>query len=286
MPRTKTRKIIDVLILSGVILFIMSLFTQFLGLFGGGFTSEEILSQFFFYVSSGVAFLFGILLFWFIELLIKKDDNKFGNSMGFSSQGEFPGLKIFKNASNFQLFLGSLIIFGILGFFIFIFGQQGTFTGLRTLPQQFKPGSSLMFSSALIPASENLGAGFLIAFLFFGAKWLGRKYDWTKGTFAVLAWIVFPLIVGVYGVGNHVLRYSASTTALIVVFIFWYIIGLNFIPGWVMHFANNFFFDIRRLFDVDVARLWIGGVIALLVLIYIYLYFLRKRKKNKENKKQ
>ena len=289
MVSENVKKIIRMLSLTGVLLFIAVLFVQSLGLFATGFESESILQQYFFYTAPAIGFLLGILIFWFIEFLIKKDDNKYGNSIGYSNQGEYPSLPYFKKFSNFRLFLGSLIIFSILGFTIFIFGNQGTFTGLQILPQQFSEAASLMFSSALIPISENAGAGFFIAFLFWGIRRLARKYSWKKANFLVLSWVVIPMISGVYGVLNHVLRYSSSETALYVVFFFWLIGGLitiltgSFIPFVVMHFANNFFYDIKRLLDIDVMKFYIIGAIVVLIILYLYLYTFRKKKQKNIN---
>jgi len=142
-----------------------------------------------------------------------------------------------------------------------------------------------MFSGALIPASENLGAGFFLALLISSLRYLARKNNWTKGNFQVITYVLAFFLTGLYGVANHTLRYLGSDVALTVVFIFWGIGGLitvmvgNFIPFWVMHISNNFFFDVKRLFDSDLAR---GGIILTLVLLtslYVWLYIIRKRKK-------
>lgn len=289
MVSERNKKIIRVLSLSGILLFIMVLFTQTLGLFQTGFESEEILQQFFFYIGPGLGFLIGILIFWFIELLILKGDSEYGNGIGFASQGEFPSPKFFKKFSNFHLFFLSLIIFSILGFLIFISGEQGTFTGLHVLPQQFSPTSSLLFSGALVPISENLGAGFLIAFLFYLTRKMARMGNWKRANYVILVYAVFPLLTGVVGVMNHILR-GYTETQLWVVFIFWTIGGFitiltgNIIPFIVMHFDNNFFYDVKRLFVSDVITTYFFISITILIVLYIlYLFWIRKRKKKNIN---
>lgn len=278
-------RLIGALILSAFLLFIMAQFTQTLGLFAKGFDSKEILDQFFFYVSVGTSAMVVIWLLFMLEYVIKKGDSRYGNSLGFASQGEYPAIPFFKRLSSFHIAFISLIVFSILGLAFFLSGAQQTFTGLKVLPQQFSPTSSLIFSSVLIPISENLAAAAVLAFLMFGIRHLARKYNWNKVSFAILAYFLIPLLIGIYGVAQHNLVYSESEVALLVVFIFWYIGGLitvaigNILPFIIQHFVNNFLFDSKRLFDLEPTKnYFIIGIIVMVVLYVLYLWLGRKWK--------
>lgn len=286
MVSDKMKRIIRVLSLSAVLLFIVIQFTQSIGLIARGFDSEEVLKQFFFYAAPAVGFLLGILLIFAIELFITKDDKKFGDSIAFGSQGQFPGVSFFKRFTTIQLTLLSAIIFSIVGFFATLVGQR-SFTGVSLLPQQFTPASAISFSTALVVISENLGAAFFIAFMFLLLRYLGRKTNMSKTSFRIISWAIFPLIVGTVGLGNHLLRYAGQETSLLVVFFFWYLGGLitiavqNVIPFLMMHASNNIFIDLNRFFasDVFVRNTWI--VIGLMIVTYVIIY--RKRLLGRKN---
>lgn len=274
---SKKRRLIRVFVLAAILLFIVVQFTQTIGLAAKGFDSEEVLKQYFFYSAPAIGFLFGILLFFGISHLILKGDTKYGNSLAFNSQGEFPALPFFKRFTVLQLTLLSVILFSV-SMLVSVLTNQGSFTGLAVLPQQFTATSSILFSTALVVISENLGAGFTIAFLFFLLRFYSRKYNLSSSNFRIIALSLFGLVVGVIGLGNHLLRYSASEIAKTVVFFFWTIGGYitvltgSFIPFAIMHGANNIIFDLRRFFSSDTLTMYIILAIFGLSVLYFLIY--------------
>lgn len=280
----KNTRIIRTLILSVILLVIMVQFTRTLGLFARGFDSQAIFEQFLFYVAPGISLLVIVLAVFFIEILITSKDSKYGNSIAFADQGEFPAIPIFKLITPLGLLLISLTISVILGA-VALFTQQQTFTGLAVLPQQFTAVSSTIFSSALIPISENLDTGALLAVLFLVLRIIARRTDMNKGAFATYVYFFGTLLSGITGVLNHLFRYSGSETSLIVVFIFWSVGGFitiltgSFIPFVTLHFANNFFYDLRRFLSTDGALQIFIILITLLVIIdVVYFYYKFRRR--------
>ncbi len=277
--QSKIKKIVTFFTQAAILLFLGFLVSQSVGLGAAGFDTEAILGQFNFYIVS-IGFMLGLAFLFIVNFVIRKGDEKYGDSLGFASPGEKPAIPFFKRFSSIQILLLSLIGFGIFGLIAFTTGQN-TFTGVMGIEQQFSPTSQLLFSSLLIPISENLGAAFLIGILLFGLGMLARKIKMSSPTFSILAIFTIPLLIGAYGVINHLLRYSSSDLALIIVFFFWYIGGIltiltgTFIPFWVMHLVNNLFFDMQRLFDSDVVVIYTIGVLVLISIAYFIIY--RKR---------
>ena len=279
MVSDKAKRLINTLVLSAFLILVMISAPQTVGLAAKGFDTTETLQQFFFYSASGIAFLIGILILFTIEFIIVKDDSTYGNSLAFNSPTE--SLALIKTKKFLTLFLGSIVVFGLLGLFA-VFTRQNTFTGIGVLEQQFTPVSSLIFTSLLIPASENLGAAFIIAFAFFGLRWIARKRNLSRGNFVGFVYLI-PLLVGFYGVANHLLRYGASEISLLGVFMFWTIGGVitimtySFIPFWVMHISNNLFFDLQRFYANEAILIWTGAAIVIVSILFILT--LRKGKK-------
>jgi len=186
-------------------------------------------------------------------------------------------LPFFKRFTVIQLAFLSFILFAIFGLIATLSAQE-SFTGLAVLPQQFTAGSSLLFSTALVVVSENLGAAFTIAFLFFLLRVVSRKTNLSSTNFKIFALFLFPLIVGLVGLGNHLLRYSNSEIAKLTVFFFWTIGGLitvlvgSFIPFAMMHAANNVFFDLRRFFANDTIVMYTIFILAGLTIAYFLIY--------------
>jgi hypothetical protein len=280
----KTQRFIRFGKLTALLFFIMVLFSQSVGLFRTGFESQEVLTQFFFFTTAGAGFTIGLFLVFLLETLITEDDSKYGSSVGFVSPGETPALPLFKNFTGPQLFLASLIVFGSLGLFT-LFTQQTTFTGVGSLEQQFTAVDNIIFSSALIPASENLGAAFLIAFSLFGLRMIARRVNMGKTNFQLIALFIIPILVGLYGFANHNLRYQGFDLSLVVVFFFWYTGGFitmltgSFIPFWVMHISNNLFFDFRRFFSEDIVAIYVGIVLTILIAVYIITYGIKPKRR-------
>jgi len=261
--------------LVGVLLFLGFLLSQTIGLGAGGFEASEILGQFNFYIV-GIGFMLGIIALFISQIIIVEGDKKYGDSIAFSSIGRIPSLNIFKNFTTIQLTWLSLILFGVIGFITYSIKQ--TFTATFVLEQQFTPTASILFSSLLIPISENLGAAFVIAMGLFVLGFVARKYKMDKTSFVIFALTLIPLLVGGFGLANHTLRYQGVDIALMVVFVFWAIGGFitvatgSFIPFWIMHIMNNLFYDARRLFDADSIIVWTIALLFLLAVGYIYVY--------------
>lgn len=279
----KTKKIIHFFLLAFVVGIMTFLVPQSIGLGAGGFDSTLILQQFGFYLVGGI-FLLLLVIAFIVELIIKKGDERYGDSIAFASQGEVPHVAFFKRFSSLQLFLLSVIIFGII-FLLVTTVRQTSFIGFKTLEQQFTPTAELLFSSLLVSGSENLGLALVIAALFIGLRILARKRNMSKINFMILSFLI-PIAGGIFWVINHVLRYGGQDYNLIVVFIFGFIMSLltvltgSFIPGWVMHASNNLFFDMAKLFSRD--NVVIMVIVGLVVLIGIYFFVYGRKKKKPE----
>lgn len=276
----KTKNIVNFFLLAFVIGILTFLVPQSIGLGAGGFDSAEVLQQFGFYLVGGI-FLLLLIVAFIIELIIKKGDERYGSSIAFSSQGQVPHMPFFKRFSNFQLFLLSTIVFGTMGLIVTTL-RQTSFIGYKTLEQQFTPTAELMFSSLLIPGSENLGMALVIALCLIGLRIWARKVNMSKASFVLLSFLI-AIVGALYWLVNHLLRYAGQDLQLGVVFIFGLVMALltlvtgSFIPAFVMHISNNLFFDVQKMFSRDNVVLTVIITIVLLIILYYIIY----RKKNK-----
>jgi len=274
----KIKRVVTFFVQGALLLAAGFLITQSIGLGAKVFSVETLLSQFNFYVV-GIVFFVGIVCLFVANYVIKKGDEKYGDSLCFASPGEKPAIPFFKRFSSIQILMLSIIIFGVFGLFAFT-AKQDSFTGVIGIEQQFEESAQLLFSSLLIPISENMGSAFVIALYLFGLGYYARKIKMSLPTFSILAIFVI-LIVGSYGVINHLLRYSGSDLSLIIVFFFWAIGGLitiltgTFLPFLVMHISNNLFYDMQRLFSSDIVVIYTIGVLILISVAYAIIY--RKR---------
>lgn len=260
---------------------IMFLFTITLSLAKAGFEDPEIAFRYNFYLISGIIG-FVIITLGYIALIIFKKDDKYGESLAYYSIGESPSLKFFKRFTAPQLIFLSLIFFSS---FFLIANVSKVFvkslTGLTVLPQQFSKVDSLLFSTALIPASENLLAGAVIVISMIALIFIAIRTKMNITEFKWIARLGVPLIVGIFAVLWHYGVYPDSETALLVVFLFWYlgsflaIITGFFAVFWIIHTDNNFFIDLGRFLSSESILFWIGAVIVLLIVIYGLFY--RKR---------
>ena len=280
------RNIIRICVLSAVIIFVMVLTSQMIGLGSSGFDTTEVLQQFWFYVAPALGFLLGIIVLFVVELTITEGDKEYGNSLCFNSTDDSPSLigqASFLNTWP-RLTLLSILIVSILGLIQFSVGGQTTFTGIGVLTQQFTETGSVLYSSALIPAAENLGAAFMFAFFLFTLRYYSRKFKIGMPAFIILAIVLAMVTFGAYGYINHQLRYSESEIALTTTLAFWAIGGLitvitgSFIPFWIIHIGNNLFFTLAKFSSVDVVQGWIIGIILLCITLYA-LTFIGKRRK-------
>jgi hypothetical protein len=251
---------------------------QSIGLGAGGFSSALVLQQFGFYLVGGI-FLLLLIAAFIIEFIVQKGDERYGNSIAFSSQGEVPHVPFFKRLNSFQLFLLSTLVFGIF-FLIATTVRQTSFIGFQTLEQQFTPTAELLFSTFLVAGSENLGMALVLAACLIGLRIYARKHNMNKANFIVLSYLIV-LVGATYWVINHLLRYSGQDYNILVVFIFGFIMGLltmitgSFIPAFVMHATNNLFYDMQTMFSRDNVVIFV--VIGLVSLAIIYFLLYRKR---------
>ena len=272
MVSDKAKFIINHGVLASILVFIGILVSQTVGLGRTGFDSSQVLTQFFFYAGPAIGFLVGILILAFVELQINKGDGKYGNSVSFASHGKNPAFDVSVFNNPWKLLILSLILFSVLG--IFTVTQNVTFTGVGTLKQQFTTLDSIIFTGALVPMSENLGSAFLWAFAIFGIRYYARKYNWTSQSFRYACLFAAPILFGVFGLFNHLLRYGSADIELFRVFIFWALGGFmtvatgSFIPFWIMHTSNNTFFDFAKHFSSTIVVVYV--IIFILALGFIY----------------
>jgi hypothetical protein len=272
------KEIISIMLTSMFGLLLGVIGSSVIGFSMGGFDTAEILNQFQQYtpllIAGSLVHLFAVI----VEMLINKGDKKYGNSLFFNNPGEGPSFDFFKNYTQPQIFMISLLIFGVLGFIVPLITNQTTFTGVGTLSQQFTETGAILYSTFLIPITENLGVGAIAVALIVMLRFLARKNDWSSNAFWTLASITTIVSWGVFGLANHLLRYSSSDLALLTVALFWTISGVlcvvtgSWIPAWVLHITNNLFYAIKKIFASDVAIVWVGGILLLIGIGYIYFY--------------
>jgi len=275
MVSDTNKRLIGALILTALLIFAGLIIPLTLGLGTESINEEGIGNIIDFYAK----FYWSILVIWavMITFIFIKKNNKYGDSIGFFGIGQKPGLKIFKNFSSSQITLGSLIIFSSL-FLLANFLKLGGFTGLRVLPQQFSPTQSLLFSTLLIPISENLLLGAIISLLILGLTLIAIKYKLQYSDYMIYLYTGLFIIAGSFGVIWHNTAYPGSDLAKYVIFFFWGIgatmsvaIGL-FTPFVIMHMTNNFFIDFSRLYSSDLMFTVMISFILILIALYFYLY--------------
>lgn len=280
----KTKQILNFFGLALFVGFITFLVSQSVGLGGGGFDTERILQQQSFYLAGGI-FLLLIICGFIVELIIKKGDERYGSNVLFSSLGEKPSIEYFAKFSQFKMLFLSIIVFVIFGLFMFV-TQQSSFTGIAPLEQQFSPAAEILYSTLLVPGSENLGLALVLLVTIVVIRYFARKKNWTSTNFKIMAYLLIPIMGAIYWLINHLLRYSGSDTNLMTVFGFGFVMSLitlftgSFIPAWIMHMSNNLFYDMQRLFTRDSVLILVG--ITLIALIVLYLWIFRKGSKSNE----
>lgn len=279
------KELIIAMVMVAFSVFLGLLVPQTVGLGAGGFDSTNVLQQFTFYTPVLIGSMIIILLCIVLVMYLSKE-SEYGDGVMFVSQGEYPAVPYFKKYSSIRLGWLSLIIFLTIGLWIVRTGQK-SFTGLRVLEHQFTPVSSIIYSTFLIPFSENGGAAAVLAIFILTLVILSKKYNIYKGNYKYLIYFFVPVLIGIYGLVNHLLRYKSDQYSLVVVFVFWYIGGLitvitgNWIPFIIMHGTNNFIYDSRRLFDSDKLFYYLVFFVIVLSISYVYVYYIKKPKENK-----
>lgn len=274
-------RVIKFLVLMGIIGFLTFLVPQSIGLGAAGFSSAETIATSNFYVYGGVFAIF-VSLFFFASVLIKEDDEKYGSSIAFSSLGENPSPSFFKRFSLFQFAWLCTIFFGIAGLISLKMPQLTRFTEFVSLEQQFTPTAELTYSTLLIPGAENLGLALVIAAAFLTLRFISRKTNMDSTSYKIMALTLIPLVGGLYGVINHLLRYQGSDLSMLIVFFFWLIMSFlivftgTFLIGYFLHMTNNFFFDIRGIVG-NLDNVFNIGIIIMIIIIIIYGFIYRKK---------
>lgn len=279
MVSERQKEIINVLLLGAILIALMVSVSQFIGYGKGGFGEINNERLFNLYVGPGIGFLIGIIILTIV--FSYRFGGKYSDSTFFNSQGEYPALKLGFIKGPFQLFLLSVIIFSILG--LVASNRIESFTDVGTLAeQQYTFIDNVAFASALIPASENLGAHFITLILLFGWTYYAQKKNVSKGSYVAVIFAIFILGFGLTGFINHQLRYSSSNVAIFNVIIFWSIGGLitaitgSFIPFFVMHLTNNIFVSVKQSFSSDFVVGTAIGMIIIFGALYLFLYVRRR----------
>lgn len=225
--------------------------------------------------------LVGATILYFTRYLWR-GDNTYGDSFGLNNIGDKPSFSFFKKFNALQLTFASIIFFSVIFFIANLLGTKGL-TGSQVLPQQFTPTESLVFSTLLIPISEEMMSLFVTGILVFGLVLLALKYKISYNDFKLYYFLFIPILMGVFAFFWHGSAYPNSDVARWVVFIFWtlktfIILATGFVAiGIVQHMANNFFVDFTRIFTSD-ATLWITIGVTV-ILAGVGLYYSSKKKK-------
>jgi hypothetical protein len=285
MVTEKSKQILNffvLLLFAGVIL---GVFPLMIGLGGSGFDSEKILQLQSFYLTTGGVFLILLILCFILEYIIKKGDERYGENNLFASVGESPSIPLFKKVSQFKILFLSIIFFSILGLIVFV-TKQATFTGIKPLAQQFTPTSELIYTTLLIPVAENLGLAVILFLTILSVRMLARKGNWSKTNFNIVTWVSCIFFGIAYWLINHLLRYRGADFDLMTIAGFGLMMTLltlatgSFIPAWIMHIANNLFYDMQRLFSRDNVIIFVVMVIIALIFLYVFTF---RKKKNEVN---
>jgi len=272
-------RFVQLAIFSAVLFIFIMLIPQLIALGKGAIAQQTFKEMFWSYEIWAVGFFVMLFMLVLVELLVVKEDAKYGSSLGFFEAGDTPAIKTNFFKKPFKLLLLSIIIFSILG--VIAGTNRQSFTGIGSLEQQFTPFDDMIFRASIIPIAENLGVAAVIAFIIFFLRYLARKYDWKSETFQIAAIGSAVTVALIYGVINHLFRYSASDLSLLTVGLFWAIGGLltvlsgSFIPFWIMHLCNNLFLDLGNQFSSDIILIGTIFVIGVLGIAY-YLLFMRK----------
>jgi len=274
MVKQKER-LIKVIGLSLVLIFFTFVLSLSIGLGAKGLDAKDIFDQFLFYFASGGIFLFGLLLSVALSSLITKDDKKYGSYLFFTPTGNAP-TNLFKGMTQLQIAWLSLIILAPLG--VLAVTKNFTFAGIASLEQQFTPVSQLLFSISLIPGSENIGFALIITLTVILLRYIARKIKMTKSNYNILLPLFVVVNSALYWFINHQLRYSGQEFNLMVVLGFGIVMAIltlvteSFIPPWIFHILNNFFYDAKRIFDSQDVVMNTFLIIIVLAIGYYYVH--------------
>lgn len=290
----KTPKEIGALITISIMLLMGFIYPLTLTLGNQELTNPDVSFKLFLFSILLIVGSVGTLAIYFTRYFWRRD-NKYGDSFGFFNIGEKPALSIFKNFGAFQLALLLLIIFSSLFLTANLLQNSGIiqsnkFTSTIVLSQQFSKTDSLLFSTFLVPISEEALNIFVIGLLVLALIFIAVKYKLSFTDFRIYYFVMIPILSGILAVLWHMNAYANSDIGLWTVFFFWslknlIILGTGFVfAGIFMHQANNFFIDFPRLFTSDIVLTVSILTIISLAVSYIWLYRdnLLGQKKTKE----
>lgn len=245
---------------------------------------ESVLQKNIFYLGYGALFLFGVIALKVAGIFVfgKEHADVDGTILHDPEQSLFPNFRIIK--SPWLLGYFCVILFGLLGYVASRY--QTFFNAIPDYEQQFTKGADLFFS--VYPASpcETLGALFLISLLGFILGYMVMKGKLSKGWFLVMFLIGAPIISMLFGVINHIARYSGQDIAMASVAVFWFVGGLitaitgSVLPFLIAHDANNFFFRFSTLFGSEIVTFVTFSVIGLMTVLFLIVLFRRGKKKD------
>ena len=259
----------------------LTVFSYFLGFGKGGFDIDLIFKTQTIYASFGVGALIAIFLMFIISLITEHSEYPFYTYFHNPGEGLAKLTKNFKNP--FKLFLISLIVFLVLGFFASY--EKQTYLGVGIIgAQQFSLGDNIWYNILQVVTSENAGGIAIAAFFVLIFNFFAKRKNIDKNLYLALTAIIFILTFTIYGYINHLLRYSAVESSILKVVGFWFIMGVitivtgSIIPSLVMHGTNNAFTDLAGSFSNEQLLIPFVFIVIGLIALYIYLYGSRKQK--------
>lgn len=269
------KRLIGALIMTAVVIFMGLIIPLTLGLGTASIHEAGIGETIDFYSK----FYWSLVVIWavFIAFIFIKKNNKYGDSIGFFGIGKKPALPFFKRFSGVQMTLLSLITFSTI-FLIANVLKAGSFTSLSVLPQQFSKTQSLLFSTLLIPVSENLLLGAIIGLTIVALTLLAIKFKLNEKEYLIYLYLAVFVIGGAFGVLWHLTAYPSSDVAKYVIFMFWgfgAVISVAtgfFMVFLIMHQTNNYFIDFPRLYSSDTLLIVMVSFIIGLCILYGWLY--------------
>ena len=226
-------------------------------------------------------FIMGLILtiLMFLVGYLWKQNDFLGDNFGiFNGQSKFSP-KFLRNMNAFQKTFLAVLFFSLIFLSVNALGFKQSLVGINQLPtQQFTNLDSLVFSSLLTPAAENLLFTGVLALSFLLLQMLFIKLKGSEKDYSGWAFLIAVLVSSGLGVIWHLNAYSGSDVALGVVAVFWGIMGLlSLVTGLftiplVFHIMNNFFVDFSRLYVSDNALILVAGIWVLLAGVYGLIY--------------
>jgi len=251
----------------------------------GGFEVRAILEKFWFYSGMSIGFLLGIIAISIASFIIFKEKDKDINGIILHNpeKGVFGFAK--KYLTVFNMVFVSLILFGLLG--IFSSTTQTFFSEIPETQQQFTETADVMFSVFPASPSETFGLVFVVLLFLFILGLYYKKKNIPKGSFLIISIPIVLVVSLAYGWINHVMRYGQSELSMVVVLLFWGLMGLlivltgSIIPSLLLHDTNNLFYKLNILFSSDIVIYATVGILILITTIFIMIKIFGKKKVKK-----